>query len=65
MRRTLLILAAILIGTGATAAMPLARPCTIGSGLLAQKAAVVCGGNGCAPVQTSAARKRVVRPLGR
>jgi hypothetical protein len=31
---------------------------------LVQEAAVVCGNNGCAPVQTKAPQKRKFQPLG-
>jgi len=29
-----------------------------------REAAIVCGGNGCAPAQTTAVRKRKLMPLG-
>ena len=31
---------------------------------LVQEAAIVCGGNGCAPAQTKAIQKRKFHPLG-
>jgi hypothetical protein len=50
------------------AAMPLAAPSALdaetATASLVQQAAVVCGGNGCAPVQTTRQRKRIIHPLG-
>ncbi len=74
MRRTFLTaLAAATLLSGATiadraAAMtaPLASAAGIASphAGFVREAAVVCGGNGCAPVQTSAKHKRKFIPLG-
>lgn len=49
-------------------AMPPVAPAAFGTTAAraapVQEAAVVCGGNGCAPVQTSAKHKRKFIPLG-
>jgi hypothetical protein len=45
-----------------TAAMPLAAPASGAS--LVEKAAIVCGGNGCAPVQTKQIQRHKFQPLG-
>jgi hypothetical protein len=53
---------------GRAAAMPPVAPAAFGTTAAraapVQEAAVVCGGNGCAPVQTSAKHKRKFIPLG-
>jgi hypothetical protein len=47
---------------GRAAAMPFAAPA--GGSPLVEKAAIVCGGNGCSPVQTKPHGKRKFMPLG-
>jgi|HubBroStandDraft_6_1064221.scaffolds.fasta_scaffold2527216_2 hypothetical protein len=45
-----------------TAAMPLAAP---PNGMaLVEKAAIICGGNGCAPVQIKQIQRKKFQPLG-
>jgi hypothetical protein len=44
------------------AAMPLAAPAS--GTALAEKAAIICGGNGCAPVQTKQTQHHKFQPLG-
>ena len=45
-------------------AMPLATPAVLNAaaGSLVRQAAVVCGGNGCAPVQTGRVQRRKFHP---
>jgi hypothetical protein len=67
MRKTLLsaLAAAIILSGGLladrTAAMPLA-PVSVTT--LVEKAAIICGGNGCAPVQTKQTQHHKFQPLG-
>jgi hypothetical protein len=53
---------AVAILADRAAAMPFAAPAS-GSALVEQ-AAIVCGGNGCAPVETKPHGKRKFMPLG-
>ena len=68
MHKTLLsALAAATLFAGGTfadraAAMPLAPPPS-GAGLI-EKAAIICGGTGCAPVQTKQIQRKKFQPLG-
>ena len=68
MRKTLLsVLGAAIVLSGGViadraAAMPLAAPSDGAS--LVEKAAIVCGGMGCAPVQTKQIQRRKFQPLG-
>jgi hypothetical protein len=68
MHKTLLSgLAAATLFAGGTfadraAAMPLAAPAS-GTALV-EKAAIICGGNGCAPVQTKQIQRKKFQPLG-
>jgi hypothetical protein len=68
MRKTLLsALAAATLFAGGTfadsaAAIPFAAPAS-GTALV-ENAAIICGGNGCAPVQTKQIQRRKFQPLG-
>jgi len=68
MRKTLLsaLGVAIVLSAGLvadrTAAMPLTAPAS--GAPLVEKAAIVCGGMGCAPVQTKQIQRRKFQPLG-
>jgi|HubBroStandDraft_4_1064222.scaffolds.fasta_scaffold745695_2 hypothetical protein len=51
--------------TGRAAAMPSAAPSPAPARTaLVQEAAVLCGGNGCAPVQTKQTQRKKFHPLG-
>jgi hypothetical protein len=67
--RSILVAAALasLFATGAeaTTTKPVATSAAAVAGTSAmQLAAVICGGNGCAPVQTKPQQKRNLKPLG-
>jgi hypothetical protein len=68
MRKALLsaLAAAIILSGGLladrTAAMPLATPAS--GAALVEKATILCGGNGCAPVQTKQIQRKKFQPLG-
>jgi len=68
MRKTRLstLMAATILAVGMladrAAAMPFAAPA--GNSALVEKAAVLCGGNGCLPVQTKPRQHRKFMPLG-
>ena len=68
MRKTRLsaLTAAIILAGGIfadrAAAMPFAAP--VSTSPLVEKAAIVCGGNGCAPVETKPRQHRKFMPLG-